>query len=199
MQLEVFDRIIYINLDRREDRRKSIEDLLLSLAPKEKIERFAAIEHENGSIGCALSHIEVLRNIKKRGYARVLVVEDDIEINDETSLENIGRLVKIESDVLLLSANVIERHEFDETVYRITESQTTAAYSPSQSVLDSLIAKFEESVELLSQGVHPDLAAIDQNWKTLQKSQRWLGTLPMPFRQTGGYSDIEKREVDYRC
>ena len=46
-----------------------------------KAERFPAIKHAKGMVGCNLSHATVLREAAKRGYQRVLILEDDCEFN----------------------------------------------------------------------------------------------------------------------
>jgi hypothetical protein len=200
MNLDLFDRIIYINLERRLDRRAQTENLLHSLVTdKTRIERFVALEHENGSIGCAMSHVEVLKRIRSKGYTRALVVEDDIEVRSQVDPSTLERAHSIEHDVLMLSGNVLQKKTIDHGIIRVIEAQTTAAYSPSPDYIDTLISNFEESIVLLSSGVHPDKAAIDQNWKKLQSEHRWLGIDGMPFSQRSGYSDIEKKDVDYRC
>jgi glycosyl transferase family 25 len=61
--MEHIHRIVYINLDRRTDRRQQLEDELQRLSiPGAKIERFAAVEHVEGLIGCGLSHLAVIRS-----------------------------------------------------------------------------------------------------------------------------------------
>ena len=58
------DKIIYINLDKRQDRKTEIENELIS---KELLnfERFLAIETPGfGILGCSQSHLEVLKLAK---------------------------------------------------------------------------------------------------------------------------------------
>lgn len=200
MNLDLFDRIIYINLERRQDRREHTENLLSRLVTDHsKIERFNAVENDNGSIGCAMSHVEVLKRIRSNGYSRALVIEDDLEIRSQTDARTLERTLHIGHDVLMLSGNVLRKSRLDADFVRIIEAQTTAAYAPKLDYIDTLIATFEESIDLLNSGVHSDIAAIDQNWKKLQSEHSWIGFADMPFAQRMGYSDIEKRDVDYRC
>lgn len=53
----------YINLDRRTDRRAEIEKELEGLA----MERFPAVSHPNGAIGCTMSHLACLKLARERG------------------------------------------------------------------------------------------------------------------------------------
>lgn len=86
--LSYFDRIFIINLRSRADRRRQIERQLrrigLSLQSS-PVELFAAIRPEAkgdfesiGARGCFLSHLEVLRLARSRQYARILILEDDV-------------------------------------------------------------------------------------------------------------------------
>ncbi len=59
--------IIYINLNKRTDRRELIEEELNNY--KLKYERFEAIDGQNfGLYGCLLSHLNVLKIARDRGY-----------------------------------------------------------------------------------------------------------------------------------
>lgn len=198
--LNTFDRILYINLDRRTDRREETEKLLASMGVESgRIQRISATEHENGSIGCALSHICALEIIKSCHNLKCLIIEDDLELNHGDTEKLISSIFGIDYDVMMLSGNVLLNYAPSGNVCRIKEAQTTAAYTVNPLFVEKLIECFRESVELLIQGTHPDHAAIDQNWKKLQTESRWYGLSPMPFRQKSGYSDIEQKIVDYGC
>lgn len=57
----MFDKVIYINIKERSDRRSSIEKELHSLGvPAKKIHRLEAIRHLIGQIGCAQSHVKAI-------------------------------------------------------------------------------------------------------------------------------------------
>ena len=73
--MEQISGAFYINLDRRLDRRKEIEAELGNLGVP--YERFPAIKTIPGCIGCALSHLAVLKEARSRGYKNVLIFEDD--------------------------------------------------------------------------------------------------------------------------
>jgi len=202
MKIEDFDRIFYINLDRRQDRRIETEKLLDELVDdKSLIERFSTIDVHNGSIGCALSHLEVLRISLSRGYKKIIIFEDDIELNDTNGISGQLGEITVETDwkVIMLSGNVKKMTHKHGTIVSIEEAQTTAAYAVRMDYAENLIHSFEDSLRMLNDGVHPDKAAIDQNWKKLQEQEGWYGFNPMPLRQRSGYSDIEKRNVDYKC
>ena len=106
------DRIFFINLDHRTDRRVEIENEL-DIKGLE-YERFPAIRHETiGGVGCGRSHIGVLRLAKERGYKRILVLEDDFMFTTD-SLDIIKKLDDITFDVCLLSCNLLDSTESPE-------------------------------------------------------------------------------------
>lgn len=86
----------YINLDRSPDRKVYMEDILSKADIPYK--RFAAIEGKNkvnmyenlkvtpGALGCKLSHLEILKKVKKDGWT--IVFEDDILFDNPSSIKN---------------------------------------------------------------------------------------------------------------
>jgi GR25 family glycosyltransferase involved in LPS biosynthesis len=63
-----------INLDRREDRMKSISFEMNYIGWD--FERFSAVD-TNDHRGCSLSHIQIIKNAMKLGLDEVMVIEDD--------------------------------------------------------------------------------------------------------------------------
>lgn len=95
--LAYFDRIFVINLPSRADRRREMEQQLqrigLSLQSP-LVELFSAIRPEHkeafesiGARGCFLSHLEVLRLARERRYARILILEDDVNFSPRFALQ----------------------------------------------------------------------------------------------------------------
>ena len=68
---EKLKNVFYINLEKRKDRKEKIENQLNSLGWE--YERFDAISHENGAIGCSLSHLQVLLRAKRDDLDYVVV------------------------------------------------------------------------------------------------------------------------------
>ncbi len=76
--LNGISKIVYINLDHRTDRNMEMLEQFEKLKiPKDKILRFSAIKHDNGSIGCTQSHIAVLEMAIREKWENVLILEDD--------------------------------------------------------------------------------------------------------------------------
>lgn len=92
---EVFDKIYWINSRNRMDRMKNMKKRLTELGIK--ADRFEAVlgghinrtkykfgqrplqvkELNNGELGCYLSHVNIWKDAKEKGYKRILILEDD--------------------------------------------------------------------------------------------------------------------------
>lgn len=64
-----------INLDTQQEQFEEVKKTFLRYGISCK--RFPAIEHEKGTIGCALSHLEIIAKAKKENWPWVMVMEDD--------------------------------------------------------------------------------------------------------------------------
>ena len=73
--------VIYINLDKRVDRKEHILNELKKIGVEDAT-RFKAIELENGAVGCSMSHLKCLETAKENQWPHVLIVEDDIKFLD---------------------------------------------------------------------------------------------------------------------
>lgn len=194
---EFIEKVVYINLNERTDRRAAVEAELLRVFPSERIERFAAIRNAKGAVGCSLSHIAVLERAKAAGWANVLVVEDDMvwTTDLDRSAAHVARTVLDGNwDVLLLGGTFV-----DCTLEgRVNVAQSGVCYLVQQEYYDTLIANLREGVEGLIRGGDYAVFALDQFWKRLQPRDRWWVALPMACYQRPDFSDIEGRMVDYR-
>lgn len=74
---ENIDKIIYINLDKRIDKLEEINNELKNYNLYDKAERFSAVYHSSGTVGCGKSHLSVLKMAKERKYKNILILEDD--------------------------------------------------------------------------------------------------------------------------
>lgn len=204
--------VFYINLARRSDRRAHLEEELKRLGWK--AERFEAVEHQHGAIGCYLSHLACLKKARHLEYPYVCLLEDDAVFTDPAGLNErieqfFAQFAWVEWDVLLLGANVMRGLRSSPSYERVPErgdgnlclrvwnAQTTVAYVVQYAYYDTLIAHLEEGLRLLEAEPHfRSRYAIDMYWKSLQRRDRWYTLLPLTVSQLTGYSDIERRKVD---
>lgn len=196
--------VLFINLDHRKDRlfeiKKEFEKLNISDI---SLERFPAIKHEKGAIGCALSHISCLEIAFERKYPYVFICEDDIQfLNVEQFLNSIKQFEKIPPsnwNVLIVSGNSIPPYEnYNPTCVKTINCQTTTGYITHYNYYKTLINNFNYGVQLLTKYPSDErYYAIDQHWKLLQKTKTWYMIYPPCVIQRPSYSDIEKKNVDY--
>jgi hypothetical protein len=80
-------RVIYINLDRRPDRRAAVEAELERVGfPRSHIIRFPAIAHPTSpNAGCNLSHAAAIRMAGELGLEAALILEDDFQFIDDAA------------------------------------------------------------------------------------------------------------------
>ena len=71
----------YINLEERKQKNKKTIDELKRFGISNP-NRFHAIKHEIGLVGCVKSHIKCIELAKQRNYPFVCIFEDDIIFRD---------------------------------------------------------------------------------------------------------------------
>jgi GR25 family glycosyltransferase involved in LPS biosynthesis len=195
------DKIFYINLDKRTDRRVEIEEELNNM--ELQYERFPAICNERGFVGCGYSHLAVLKLARDRGYKNVLIFEDDFKfLVSKSELENY--LEKLFSsftnfDVCFLSYNCrnfleVPGHSF---IKRVFDSHTASGYIVNESCYSKLIKLYEETVPLLEATSAHWLYAIDMSWKPLQQQDMWICFDKRIGKQRPSYSDNANCFADY--
>ena len=209
------DRIIYINLDKRTDRRQEMDTQFKEYGITDDIyERFSAIPHNNGTVGCGYSHLEVLRIARDSGYKNIIILEDDfvfavskeefqqqfIELFDKESLNN-SSSDGIEYDVIMISytKNSIQRkEELDHPIVnRLLEAQNASGYIVNSHYYSKLIELYETNIPLLEQTGRHWIYANDVIWKRLQCVDRWLYCKQRIGMQRPGFSDNANGFTDY--
>jgi GR25 family glycosyltransferase involved in LPS biosynthesis len=192
--------IYYINLDKRIDRKYHIENQLKLLNWNAK--RFSAIYHPNGCLGCALSHLALLKHARNNNLSHVLILEDDATfLEPALFLHNLNMFLKEHKnfDVLLLAGNNMGHYDrVDEQCVKVTHCKTTTAYLVKSSYYDTLIHNYENGIHLLQK--YPNkktFYSIDEYWCLLQGKHNWLLLTPLTIIQNPDISDIENCYVDY--
>lgn len=209
--MENIDKIYYINLDHRIDRRTEIEHEFSShfrgTILEHRIERFPAIKHTLGLLGCSISHLEVIKRAKANGAKYIIVFEDDFEflVSKEIFAENINTLFKqvengLDFKVIMLAYNAINRFEVRENALldSTTDVQTCAGYLVNGKYFDELIQCWEHGVHMYEETGHDWIYCCDQYWKNLQK-EKWYLFKTRIGKQRAGFSDCGKNFTDYNC
>lgn len=201
---ENIDRIIYINLDKRTDRLEQIQSELKVFNLEEKAERFSAIYHPFGIVGCGKSHLSVLKLAKERKYKNVLILEDDFYFvvskdEFETYLQLFFTNVK-EYDVCMFSYNANKSEPSKYTfLLRLLDGQTASGYLVNEKYYDTLINLYEKAIPLLESTGQHWIYANDQIWKQLQVVDTWYCFTNRLGKQRHGFSDNSQCYREYDC
>lgn len=203
-----------INLAHRKDRREhAIREL--SKIGIEANNLFFTAKHtpELGQLGCALSHGMALANLLYSSTSDIfLVLEDDFVIRDLAFFQSdLKRVLSWDGwDVFLLGHNLALPLASSNLppFQRVINAQTTSGYIVKRQFAPTLIELFFRSAELLrglaltfetSRVPARRSFACDILWKELQIKYRFITKFPAIIGQDAGFSDIEKRDVSYKC
>jgi len=213
---EFVDKVVYINLEHRTDRREQMERMTSKFGA-DKVIRFPAIQHSKGYIGCSKSHGMVLKMAIENGWNNVLILEDDAEWNDyDSGYEKLLKITQSDYDVVMLGGTWVEH---DPSSFRLRYGQTCTGYLVNKNYMSTLLANFEESLANLIRineqrefilktcnfttniidnfKDNDSLYRLDVHWKHLQPRDKWFVVMPPLVYQTPSYSDIEGTDVDY--
>ncbi len=206
-----FDRIYYINLDRRQDRRKHMEEQLakfnLSAARVQAVDGCTLEWHTNaygetskywntGALGYCFSYRAALMDAMRHNFRRILVLDDDCVLEDNfihVLAKAFTQLPK-EWHMLYLAANHSKESvptaadRVNENVYRLKGSVGSHA------IIINNVA-FEPLLNYVSCPYNP----LDVFMSVYQKICPCYITYPGLARQLPGRSDIINEDVNYNA
>lgn len=142
---ELISGCYYINLERSKDRRTYMEEILKKA--NIECERFEGIEGEKyldlckklkirkGALGCKLSHLELLKKVKKKGWT--IIFEDDIYLKDNCKNNIINALNKVPEDAeivlfgtsprsILLNLFLFKFEKYKKNIWKTTNNLSCA-------------------------------------------------------------------------
>lgn len=201
--LNLFDGIVYINLDKRKDRMRMIENEFKKVdIDQNKVFRIEGYYDElNGIRGCVYSHIQALDFALSKKWKNVLLLEDDCLFTNKKT--NINKYItdffnhfKNDWDVFFLGTNIRDSQLTSHPAYvQVLFSVRAHAYAVNQHYLFKLKTHFVSTYESMkndlffTDSLHK---ALDRQWINLQKSDRWFSGINMIVQQRKSFSDIEK-------
>ena len=193
---EFVDKVIYINLDHRQDRRDIMKKFFeKGKFPADKIVRFPAIKHQRGTIGCTESHAEVLRIAKRNKWKNVLILEDDLEWLDlERQYPILEKLAAVPKWDVIMLMGWYYQFKFPRVYY----ANHTSAYLVNSTYYDKLLKNREEALykvktKSIGFNFNTTIFNADVYWNHLMKVDTWYCLHPCICRQVDGFSDIGKR------
>lgn len=210
------DKVVYINLDHRQDRRDIMKQFFQEgQIPEEKIYRFSAISHPVGAVGCTMSHIGVLNLAKLNKWKSILILEDDVKWNNFK--EDYNKLTElltntVDWDVCMLGGAYIKLN-----LPYVSASHSTFSYIVKEHYYDTLLNNFniglsikldkklpfrfypskksriDKYYELVSSDSYH---CLDTYWVLLQERDKWICMLPMMTDHVHTFSDV-RNKYDY--
>jgi GR25 family glycosyltransferase involved in LPS biosynthesis len=209
-----FDKIFYINLDHRVDRKEHMESQFKKYGIE--AERFSAIsltKEQNDDLikkgcnfyddprpeyaprikSCTISHLTVLLRSKMMDYKNVLIFEDDA-LFDDNIIEDLSNCVEdlsvIDWDMFYLGCNPLEYYKETDNIGRVIRTTTTHALAINNRFYDNIMttSNFFKSYPCVD-GYYGNLGR-DKNNKVYMSLKNLV-------TQRKDYSDIELTEVDY--
>lgn len=199
-----FDEIYCINLSRRTDRWLTCCEEF----DKQKInvKRISAIDgnpdnikhsikepyiFKNGMIGCALSHLEVIKDAKKNNYSKILVLEDDIEFIENVNDVFFSKISFLPEDwkMLYFGGNHLGNHieDVNQHFFKIKNTYTTHCLGLKNDMFDVFIERVPFNID----------KPIDVIFAEWQKQYASYCFMPHLAWQRKGFSDIDNAYVDY--
>jgi len=195
---EFIDKIIYINLDHRQDRRDIMSKFFEEgQIPLEKVVRFSAIKRSYRPLGCLESHTEVLRIAKQNEWKNVLVLEDDLTwSNFEEGYAKLEELTKLPKWDAIMLAGWYHKYDFP----RVFDAYNAGAYLVNGHYIDRLLTNRAYSVGKLANGIgfnnkNPKYYA-DAYWNELISIDTWYCIYPCLCYQVDGFSDNGGRVIE---
>jgi len=187
-------KILYINLDSRKDRREHIEKLLCDMP---NVERVSAIKDEDGYIGCAKSHILCLQIALARRYESVIILEDDFMFHDNHNFNNI-ELPLFDYDIFLLCNRIKKHKKINDKFIRVKEASWTTGYIIKKSMYNSLIQNLKDGIDERMKNKHHN-NKLDIYWNKLWENEEYkcISHNYIFATQKEGYSDIMKTQKKY--
>jgi hypothetical protein len=205
--MDSIDKIFYINLDKRHDRRQEIEYELVNNFKYTRAERFSAIEYNPGCYGCSMSHISLFRKMIEQGWETIMVFEDDAQLL--TNRESIDRYINeflndSQLDILCIGNSCGNNIEYNDVFNRCFNTQTTSCYVLKKKFVKTLIECYFNDPTMVytlptdSQELANHLGIIDSSWNPLQYSHYFVIPKEKQVLQRPSYSDITNMFVDYK-
>lgn len=208
--MEMIDRVYYINLNKRTDRRQHIENEIVKMGLRDKATRVEATEHRYGFLGCTKSHIRTLEYFlcTDDSVQTCLILEDDFFIHSHFSIEEVDKRLRLffdekrdQWDTLFFTATIHDMTPMSPFYAKANKIFTTSAYCVhkkyAQTLLDNYQNGFYLMSESLSKGIKNNAYCLDVYSQSLQKKDNWFVLYPKIGGQIPSYSDIENRFVDY--
>jgi GR25 family glycosyltransferase involved in LPS biosynthesis len=183
------DGIVYINLEKREDRKKLIlHEFNIINTDMKKVNKVSGIyTPKNGHKGCVQSHILALQIAIMNNWNNVLIFEDDMMINVNPSIFNdminnsMDYLKDKKWDVLMLATMFSKKNKLSDNnnLSKVTKATTGSGYIVNSKYYKTLLDLYtvsnnNMSKDKWSRNINNEPYALDQMWLPLQEKDDWF-------------------------
>ena len=218
------DAIIYINLENRGDRKDVLmQDLEKLNTNMNKVHKVSGVFiPKNGHKGCIQSHILALNMIKLNKWKRVLILEDDAQLNMHPEIVNdvlkktmdtldnnysnwdvimLGTANKVLDDKNNISYDInVSTHDGTDKetlqIQKLKTATTSSAYIVKDIYVDNILDLFNTCNNNMKHnkltGDNYEFWALDQKWAELQVKDNWFVLDKDPIKQRDIWSTIMK-------
>jgi glycosyl transferase, family 25 len=199
--MQRIDAFIYINLDKRIDRKEEIlREFKNFEIPEERIYRIKGVDSDVPGLGCTLAHINALKFAKKNNFKYFIIFEDDFTfiIDPKTFNDNLCSFfnLDINFNVVMLGYNLKKSKHLNDIIGYALETQTASSYLVNGNYTETLINCLEEGASKLAITHQHWNYMNDQYWKKLQ-SDNWYYFVTRIGIQRPGFSDCAKGFRNY--
>lgn len=198
-------KVMYINLDRRKDRRAEMEAELVKMGIE--AERFPGVVPEPGLVkrpgilGCGHSHLSILKRACDEGWPNVLIFEDDFQciVDPKVLHETIADFFNEfhnDWDVFMLSYALEYSRPYNDKFGYVTAATTASGYLVNERFYPELIDVLEKAMVKLQETEYHWYYSNDQCWKVLQPTAKWIYSMTRLGIQRPSYSDNSYEFMD---
>lgn len=192
---EFFDKIFYINLDCRKDRKVLVEKELRRV--KVKAERFCAINGKNKFLAFNKSQHEVL----KMAGEQTLILEDDVMFRSMSHLREALSELPWDWDMLYLGANIngTKLEKYSKYLFKVRNSFTTHAVGYSKKMAEWIVENFPFRDDKYEPDYDRKKLLVYDQWlaASVQEKFKCFLVAPMVAYQRPSFSDLQQRQEDY--
>jgi GR25 family glycosyltransferase involved in LPS biosynthesis len=212
--MDRIDKVFYINLESRTDRRAEIEEELKTKFLYEGAERFVGItaaacgfQTVGGIYGCTMSHIHLFRKMILNGWETMMVLEDDAQVlsNRQEIDKYIDSFLEDEQgDILCIGNSCGDYAHYNDLLNRCFNTQTTSCYVIKKKFVKTLLECYftdpSQSMTLMEgcSDIEKQIGFIDATWSGLQQSHYFLMPKVRQLLQRPSFSNIMNAMCDYK-
>lgn len=157
----------------------------------------ATLNIESGAVGLRDTMIRLFRHCLENGFSKILIFEDDVEFINDINYYMPLCLEQLPAnfDLFYLGAYVVKpfKARHSENILKLNGALTTHAVAYSKKVMQKILPLMEKHSMSSRDKTTVDMLLMN---KVVCLGNSYI-SYPLLAKQRSGYSEIEKREVNY--